>query len=476
MKRFICALAISSFVLVDASCESDPTDPSSRETLTVSPAAGFQTLQATTAEVTFTVFPGPPTPAAAFITAGPDGNLWFTEECGGSEGGCNNIGRMTTAGEISEFPLLIGGYYGPTGSGGPIVIGPDGNLWFTHYFANRIGKIDPSTGVITEFEIPQGYTFPAGITAGPDGNLWFTEFVGWRIGKITPAGAITEYPIPYHYGCQYGPTQITAGADGNLWFTVPEANIIARSTPAGVITEFPVPTPDSYPYGITAGPDGNVWFTETQKNKIGRITPTGEFTEFSLPPEGANPGVITLGPDGNLWFTVGLGRIGRITPAGVATEFSAPTPNGRPSGMTLGPDGNLWFSEYNANKIIRVNVTAYILYGFDSPIENVPAVNTAKAGSTIPVKWRLTDPAGMPISDPSSFGSLTSYIVTNGDFSGAPGEGIEATSPGNTGLQYLGNGYWRFNWKTMRSYAGGSQVMVLTLEDGTTRSAYFKFN
>lgn len=35
------------------------------------------------------------------ITAGPDGNLWFTENNG------NNIGRITTTGVITEFAIGI---------------------------------------------------------------------------------------------------------------------------------------------------------------------------------------------------------------------------------------------------------------------------------------------------------------------------------------------------------------------------------
>ena len=37
------------------------------------------------------------------------------------------------------------------------------------------------------------WSSPAAITAGPDGNLWFTEFDGNRIGRMTPAGAFTEF-------------------------------------------------------------------------------------------------------------------------------------------------------------------------------------------------------------------------------------------------------------------------------------------
>jgi streptogramin lyase len=69
-----------------------------------------------------------------------------------------------------------------------ITAGPDGNLWFTEYHGDRIGRINPTTGEVTEFS--DGITagaYPNGITAGPDGNLWFTEIIGNRIGRITTA-------------------------------------------------------------------------------------------------------------------------------------------------------------------------------------------------------------------------------------------------------------------------------------------------
>jgi eukaryotic-like serine/threonine-protein kinase len=40
-------------------------------------------------------------------------------------------------------------------------------------------------GTITEFPVPTASSSPSGITAGPDGNLWFTEYDGNKIGRIT---------------------------------------------------------------------------------------------------------------------------------------------------------------------------------------------------------------------------------------------------------------------------------------------------
>jgi hypothetical protein len=113
----------------------------------------------------------------------------------------------------------------PTFGGYPrgITAGPDGNLWFTEEYVGKVGRITPA-GAITEFPVPTATAYLEGITAGPDGNVWFTEKGKDRIGRVTPAGAITEFPIPTYSG----PWGITAGPDGNLWFTEYDGNKIGR--------------------------------------------------------------------------------------------------------------------------------------------------------------------------------------------------------------------------------------------------------
>src|SRR6266567_1793722 len=121
---------------------------------------------------------------------------------------------------------------------------------------------------ITEFATSTAGSKPEGITAGPDGNLWFTEFDGNKIGRISPGGTIKEFPLS---NGNSGPAGIAAGPDGNLWFAV-NSGTIGRISPGGTIKEFPLSNGNSTPEGITAGPDGNLWFTEVDGNKIGRIT------------------------------------------------------------------------------------------------------------------------------------------------------------------------------------------------------------
>jgi hypothetical protein len=76
-----------------------------------------------------------------------------------------------------------------------ITAGADGNLWFTEYDGSKIGRVTPA-GVFTEFPTPTANSGPKGIAAGPDGNIWFTEYARGEIGKVTPAGVFTEFLIP----------------------------------------------------------------------------------------------------------------------------------------------------------------------------------------------------------------------------------------------------------------------------------------
>ncbi len=66
-----------------------------------------------------------------------------------------------------------------------ITTGPDGALWFTEQMSSKIGRITTS-GSITSYPVPSAGSQPWGITTGPDGALWFTESNGGNIGRGQP--------------------------------------------------------------------------------------------------------------------------------------------------------------------------------------------------------------------------------------------------------------------------------------------------
>ncbi len=217
------------------------------------------------------------------ITRGPDGNLWFTELAA-------TIGRITPQGQVAEFtegitdaPVVTPDDLLPLGRFGGITAGPDGNVWFTE-LRGAIGRITPQ-GQVTEYEagISPG-SVPQSIVAGPDGNLWFTELFGSRIGRITPQGQVSEFPL----APGSAPQGIDVGPDGALWFAARGARSLGRITPQGELTLFAHQSnPYWQPSAVTAGPGGRVWFARS--GVVGVLDPATSGTD---PPTGLGPGAV----------------------------------------------------------------------------------------------------------------------------------------------------------------------------------------
>jgi virginiamycin B lyase len=138
-------------------------------------------------------------------------------------------------------------------------------MWFTETGGSKIGRITTG-GAITEFPIPTANSYAMGIAAGPDGALWFTEHSAMKIGRITTSGAITEYPM---LG-PGAPNEIATGPGPAMWFTMEDSKI-GRISMGGVINEWPTPARRSDPVGIVAGPGGTTWFAERDVNRIGAL-------------------------------------------------------------------------------------------------------------------------------------------------------------------------------------------------------------
>ena len=128
----------------------------------------------------------------------------------------------------------------------------------------------------------------------------------------------------------------------------------------------------------------------------------------------------------------------------------------------------------NADNTATATATYSVAYGFSGFAEPVDAAarNVAKAGRIIPLKWRVTDGNGAPITD------LTSVSVTAASLScsvGTSEDAIEEYASGSSGLQNLGDGYYQFNWATPKSYANSCKTMRLDLGDGIAHTATFEF-
>ena len=142
----------------------------------------------------------------AGIVAGPDKNIWV--------GLAGSVARISVSdGVVSDFAT--------NGLVVQLTAGTDGNVWFTDNIG-KIGNVTPG-GTVTEYAIPQYAPSPFGrvygIVAAADGTYWFTyghatSFPNYtcRLGHSTATGAITSYEIAecVTYGLAFGP-------DHNIW-------------------------------------------------------------------------------------------------------------------------------------------------------------------------------------------------------------------------------------------------------------------
>ena len=92
-----------------------------------------------------------------------------------------------------------------------------------------------------------------------------------------------------------------------------------------------------------------------------------------------------------LVVALAAGVIGRITTAGVITDrFPVPTANGEPSDITSGPDGALWFTEFNGDRIGRIQTAAVFTEPSLPPVGPGPGTPARKKACKVPRVRGLT--------------------------------------------------------------------------------------
>ena len=102
----------------------------------------------------------------------------------------NALPRLTSSGTLIDARLPDTG-----GTAIDAATAPDGRIWFTEPWADRVGVLDPVTNAVREFTVPTPLASPLGITVDASGMIWFTERDADAVASITPGGVIHEYPL-----------------------------------------------------------------------------------------------------------------------------------------------------------------------------------------------------------------------------------------------------------------------------------------
>ncbi|WP_411725854.1 PxKF domain-containing protein [Methyloglobulus sp.] len=109
-------------------------------------------------------------------------------------------------------------------------------------------------------------------------------------------------------------------------------------------------------------------------------------------------------------------------------------------------------------------VVGHLVTGYFQPVDMNGIFNVVKAGSAVPLKWRITEvPAGTPVTDLASVKLKVQDVNCNLGFTT---DQLEEVASGGSGLKNLGGGNYQFNWKTPKSYANSCKKLLLDLGGG----------
>jgi len=221
--------------------------------------------------------------------------------------GNGTIGKLKPSnGAIAEYAVPSGNVSGPHTL---VLSNDDQTLWFTMQTGNRIGSVDTLTGRIAEYETAGN---PGGITVDRAGNVWWCRLGDDKLGRLDPGtGKISELDM----GRSSRPRRIATAPDGMLWVTLSGNGRLAKVDPATnrIVGTYALPGGNAGAYAVAVDDAGIVWANQIKLDAVIRFDPaTALMQTIRLP--SPNAGIRKLTTDGNrLWYTGSHnGRLGVI--------------------------------------------------------------------------------------------------------------------------------------------------------------------
>jgi streptogramin lyase len=227
---------------------------------------------------------------------------------------------------------------------------------------------DRATRVIyTEYDLPRETIEPHDVIVDGDGIVWYSSFGEQNLGKLDPkTGKVTEYPVPEHKpGFPTGFLALRTDRDGNLWLgNMYQATIVKFDRKAEKFQYWPLPKEQNIDAAQvnmvspqSAHIDGKVWAQNNGFAGVHRLDlASGKIETWEPFKEAKEPhNIYDVIPDSknNVFFTdFRLRHIGRIdAKSGDVKLFEVPTAASAPRRGQMDKQDRLWFAQYRGDNV-----------------------------------------------------------------------------------------------------------------------------
>jgi streptogramin lyase/cytochrome c5 len=274
-----------------------------------------------------------------------DGPLWLFPRLTGAS---NRV--VVTEYELPRVVTSVHDVYGDA----------NGNIWYTSHLSRNLGRLDPHTGIVTEYQTPLTPGAPPGthhVMVEKDGTVLFSENWSHKLLKFDPrTEQFTELSIKFFAG-DFG-----LAPDGSIWDSK-DFHVRKIDPQTGrVLQSFPLKIPESY--GRLISNDGNFWAGGAPAGTKGNSAElldirNGEMLNLD---SGGRPSAAKRGgfdPAGNAWFAGENGTLVELdAKAKRIREYWPPTPYDPYTDFySAMPDknGEVWTEELHGRKFLRFN-------------------------------------------------------------------------------------------------------------------------
>jgi virginiamycin B lyase len=286
-------------------------------------------------------------------------------------------GPDSNDGQVQVFPrprgastrVVITQYFLPRVIESPHDVAGDskGGIWFTSHRTRYIGKLDPKTGIITEYAVPLTPGALPGshrITVDKNDIVWFSEVWAHNLTKFDPTTEkFTQIPIYSSVMPINSPgfNNFALAPDGYIWYTDDYAAVKIDPETGKFVQKFPMKTPSTYDNAISY--DGNWWAGGSPPgggNTAQLLNlKTGKMLDLQTGSEPSNSRRGGFDPVGNAWFGGGNGTLVEVDQKlGRIREFKPPIPINPYSGFYEAmPDknGEVWAGVLPGREFVRLN-------------------------------------------------------------------------------------------------------------------------